>query len=373
MVGTFFTMPGWGWNVFDCVVVTLQAFEEMMMAFGEVSTHEFFLPSGVFMRIIRLLRIGRIIRILRVLHILTELRALVMSLLMTVKAFFWAVLLLFGMIYVFGVYITQLTLDYRLSKRESGENTSEAYDSLQTSFGSLDRTILSLYKALSGGIDWGDLADPLISEISPFIGFVFVIFVAFTMLAMMNVVTGVFVDTALQRAREEKEITLVSQARKLFATLDQSNDGVIHFSEFERHMGTQEMQKLLREIDVDPSEARCLFEILDMNGEGSIDGEEFLSGCVRLQGPAKALDLCLVTRETRRMFERFQRRGAAMEAHLQRISSTRAQMEQHISEINEVLKGMVVNKGSLQSSSLSLAARQLWSEQSGVPLQWQNM
>jgi len=40
-----------------------------------------------------------------------------------------------------------------------------------------------------------------------------------------------------------------------------------------------------------------------MSGGGTIDFDEFLAACLRLQGPARALDLILLTRDSRRFFE----------------------------------------------------------------------
>merc|ERR1711920_439223 len=42
---------------------------------------------------------------------------------------------------------------------------------------------------------------------------------------------------------------------------------------------------------------------MDMSGNGTIDFDEFLSACLRLQGSARALDLILLTRDSRRFFE----------------------------------------------------------------------
>merc|ERR1719369_1291386 len=66
---------------------------------------------------------------------------------------------------------------------------------------------------------------------------------------------------------------------------------------------THAVQEFLKSVDVDMSEARCLFEVMDMSGTGSIDFEEFLSACLHLQGPARALDLMLLTRDSRRFYE----------------------------------------------------------------------
>merc|ERR1719491_1681984 len=101
---------------------------------------------------------------------------------------------------------------------------------------------------------------------------------------MLNVVTGIFVDTALTRAHRMKDNITVNNACRLFTLLDIDHTGQISEKEFESQLDSQPMQEYLAEIDVDVSEAKWLFEILDINGTGTIDFDEFLSGCLRLKG-----------------------------------------------------------------------------------------
>merc|ERR1712190_455439 len=87
----------------------------------------------------------------------------------------------------------------------------------------------------------------------------------------------------------------------------------------EDHLQSEAVQEYFKAIDVDPSEAKHLFEMLDINGSGKIDLEEFLSGCLRMQGPAKALDLLLMTRESRRNDDRVDRSLRSQEKQLARV------------------------------------------------------
>merc|ERR1719199_1840014 len=85
--------------------------------------------------------------------------------------------------------------------------------------------------------------------------------------------------------------------REVFREANGGITGVMTWEMFESQLDKRNMQEYFRAIDVDPSEARGLFRLLDLDGSGAIDAEEFLSGCLRLRGPAKALDLALLMHE----------------------------------------------------------------------------
>lgn len=283
-------MPGCGWNIFDCIVVAIQLIEEILLAIrvGQSALNG-----------LRALRVVRVLRVLRVLRLLEDLRTLVSCIAASLKPFFWAVLLLFLMVYVISVYFTQLVLNFRLDHTDDAPETR----ALTKWFGTLGRSILSMYQALSGGLSWNDIASPLIEHISWVLGILITLYIAFSCLAMMNVITGAFVDSALRQANEDRSVYLVKQARSLFRTLDLDRKGGITLEHFKAKWDSEALLQYFQEIDVDVSEAGCLFEILDINNNGSIDCDEFLSGLLRLKGPAKALDLVLVARELRRAFE----------------------------------------------------------------------
>ena len=68
---------------------------------------------------------------------------------------------------------------------------------------------------------------------------------------------------------------------------------------FESKLGTPQIQEFFMAIDVDQSEAKGLFHLLDLDHSGGVSAEEFINGCLRLRGPAKALDLALLIQEVR--------------------------------------------------------------------------
>eukprot|EP00971_Amphidinium_carterae_P048680 959613-Amphidinium_carterae.1 len=51
------------------------------------------------------------------------------------------------------------------------------------------------------------------------------------------------------------------------------------------------MEQCFKAMDIDPSEARGIFTLLDTEDRGEIDCQEFVAGCLRLRGQARAIDL----------------------------------------------------------------------------------
>lgn len=83
--------------------------------------------------------------------------------------------------------------------------------------------------------------------------------------------------------------------------METSGTGVITWDDFQSSVNSKDMKELFKAIDLDISEAHCVFKILDLDDDGTLDADEFLSGCLRLRGAAKALDVLVLMREIRSM------------------------------------------------------------------------
>lgn len=280
------------WNVFDTLVVCSQVGEELMAIVAQ-GNQESEMGSMRVMRIMRILRLMRILRVMRVLRLISELRTIVSSIVGSMKSLCWTVVLLLLMMYIVGVYFTQNLTTYFVEKGGIVE-LSEEEENLRNHFSSLARTILSLFQAISGGVDWDSLASPLFM-VNGVSGFLFALYIAFAVLALLNVVTGVFVQTALQSAKDEEDAFLTDQIVSLFS----GGGRLIQLSEIEQALEDPEAAKEWKAIDIQSAEARQLFHLLDIEQDGSVDFEEFLSGCLRLRGLAKAMDVLIVMQEFR--------------------------------------------------------------------------
>lgn len=294
----FFIMWGCGWNVFDLTLVLVQVAEEVITYIAGQMTVSGSGSSSV-LRIVRVLRAVKVIRVLRMMRFTAGLRLIVSCILHSVKSFFWAVILLFTMIYVVSTYLTQMVLQKKLE----GELPPEVSDNLDQLYGNVATALLTVFQGLTGGLDWYEMVQPVIDYVSPWVGLAYVAFIAFSLLAICNVVTSVFVENAIERAAEVGKLNKVDQARKLFRYVDMNGNGTISYEEIEAHLLSPMVQSYFRSIDIDASDAKQLFELLDFDGSGYLDFEEFLGGCLRMQGPAKTLDVLMSNRDMRGAFD----------------------------------------------------------------------
>jgi len=289
----FFTMFGWGWNVLDLITVITQLVEELTFEIALARDGHLDPHSGhLLLRVMRVFRSIRVFRVMRLLRTLPQLQLLASCILHSFGAFFWSSSLLFMFVYIFSMYITQMVLFTRMDV----EKEDLSFTELTEWYGTVSTSIASLIQALTGGVDWRDVVQPLFDHVSPMVGMTAICFIVFCVVSVMNIVTGTFVELAMSRATDVRTMQKASQARRLFKSLYLDNSGCITFNEIEDHLHTDEVQDYFRSIDVDVSEAKCLFTVLDMDGSGSLEFDEFLDACLRLQGPARAVDLLLFSR-----------------------------------------------------------------------------
>merc|ERR1712007_214998 len=108
------------------------------------------------MRVFRLAKLAKIFRVVRVMKVFSELRKMAASLAGSFSALFWCFVMLFLILYVFGLVIVQgLTIYLLEQKKVLGEEIfSQENQDLVAQFGSMERTMYTLYKTSVGGEAW---------------------------------------------------------------------------------------------------------------------------------------------------------------------------------------------------------------------------
>lgn len=278
--------------MFDVAIYCCQLVEVVIALYEGLASSSQNLGS---VGLVRTLRVLRVLRIARALRFLEELRTIVFSIMGSLQQTFWTLVLFFIIIYVVGIFLTMAMLNQRMHDGI----TEDHYDMLHLRFGSLSRSGLTLLASLIGGIDWDEVAQPLLREISPTMGALFVLYIAFMVLAVMNVVTGVFVQSVRERASKERDRNAVFRIRQIFQRLDEDGTGMLSWETLSESFKDEAVLNTFSTLGVEREDLRVLFKLLDFDFSGVINAEEFFQGCLRLRGPAKALDVVLILQEMR--------------------------------------------------------------------------
>jgi len=187
-----------------------------------------------------------------------------------------------------------------------------ANKALIDSFATLDQSIVSLFMAMSGGEDWSLYYKALLPLPIQYRS-LFLVFVAFSLFAVVNIVTGVFVQSALESSNQDREIVVHEELeskkqyceamRQFFEEIDEDGSGTIGYAEFTGKLDDERVLAYFNALKLDVSDADMLFKLMDFDQSGEIGIDEFLVGCYKLQGESRTLDMKVMQFEVRWLHE----------------------------------------------------------------------
>lgn len=309
----FFSPFDRGWNCFD-LLLALCGLVEILLG-RLIPTFNDNLQNLTALRAVRILRMVRFTRIIRIMKYFHELRLMVSSISNSMRALTWAMVIILAIMYMYAVIFTQATADSNSGRPSEvvAEATDEALtedEGLIEYFGDIGSSIYTLFQVVTSGINWGDVAEPL-KKLSPIYFFIFLLFTSFNFIAVMNVITAVFVQTALQNAARDTDAVIfgaiadhsaeIQQLQALFEEADAKDNGQISIVDFVDFTRDPRVEAYFRVIGINISEAIGFFRLLDIDDSGYVDMEEFVIGCMRIKGQAKGLDVATLMHELKRV------------------------------------------------------------------------
>jgi len=303
----FINMEHARWNILDFSLVTYGYFELLT---GGLNL--------VWLRSLRLFKMAKVLRVLKLVRSLKELRLILECLTGSLVNLFWSIIMLGIIVFMFSLVFVLETGGH------FGENP-EDLDTLLSSdlykqFGSVQRSMLSLYAAATGGQDWQMFYFTL-EPTGELACFIFILFIAFIQIALVNILTGIFVEKALKsavpdvevQAREHKRAIEKErkELRELCAALDQSGDanGAISPKEFESS-DADKLKDHLKFMGLEMQDIQALFDLLSGRQKGEVNTETFISACMRMR-TGSSVDIQRILCET-----------SVLASHLKRIENS---------------------------------------------------
>eukprot|EP00438_Fugacium_kawagutii_P031278 Skav218650 [mRNA] locus=scaffold365:679698:680861:- [translate_table: standard] len=313
----FFVGSNLGWNIFDSLIVL----EAWVSLFYELIQ----LTQLRILGVLRLARVtGRIVRMVKTPKALRRARTMMIAILNCFVDLFWSILVIGLILFAYGVFLSQGAVDYfdSLSSLPPGNLTitqQEDLERVKGYFGSMQMIMISLWAAVSGGNDWmnyGETLQVMDTSWAYFVTFVF--YIAFAVIGLFNVVTGVFVDAAVDAAQNlkseaetvesyhedlENEIEDFKNALK---STDIDQDGTVSYKELAETVKHEESVAFWSALRLNPQEAVLILKMLDrLDGQKNnrVDFAHFVSCARKLKGYATKVEMMTLMYDHSKLLE----------------------------------------------------------------------
>jgi len=338
---SFFTDDERRWNALDCGLTMISLSELVQLVLESVSGGDKgskTLVGGRVLRLMRAIRLVRIIRVGRVLQNFRELYKMVFSIASAGYTFVWAVVALGVFTYIFAVCLTQATADEMTHADYAQKQVNE---DLKISFGNLWAAWMTLFSAISGGQNWGELLLPL-SELEWIYTALYLFYVTFTTFGVLNVVTSVFVDSAMQTSQHYRELAVLEeqaqikvlqkQLENLFKEIDLDHNGQISVEELTSFLELDECSSYFSALGISTADARIFFKLMDQDNDGAVEKAEFFDCCTKLKGEAKSFDIHCIIFENKVMISKLGQFMEFVESFMVQSDNVNRRLHQHLAE-----------------------------------------
>jgi Ca2+-binding EF-hand superfamily protein len=118
-------------------------------------------------------------------------------------------------------------------------------------------------------------------------------------------------DTEMYKIRREQK-DAVAKAYEIFAACDSNGDGSLAKDEFLQSLREPSTQQYLHDVGIDLTDAEGLFDILDHDRSGVLSVGEFVDGCIRARGGARAKEMMMLHCDIVKMFKKVTNDVSAM-------------------------------------------------------------
>jgi len=261
-----------------------------------------FSQSASMAKVVKMLRIARLMRILRMVRFLAPIRIMATMIVGSMVSLLWLFILIFAVMYVFAIVLTQGATD-SLRPANNSPLSSNRAGKIKGSFGDVPVSMYTLFMSMTGGVSWGEPGKA--AEDLGWVYFcIFLFFMFFTTFSVLNIVTGVFVDGAIQHANSDRSL----QAQKaleikeqyaqalmeLLDEIDTDGSGFISREEWDEAIKDDHIVALMEGLQIDARSTETLFQVLDTQNTSYVEIREFVDGMMRLKGMAKGIDIHVV-------------------------------------------------------------------------------
>jgi len=265
------------------------------------------LPNIAVVRLVRFAKLAKVLRIIRVMKVFTQLRVLVMSVVNSVGALGWSVVLLTITQSIAAILMTQLVQEVITDEEHPYELRKECYHY----FGRFSHSMLTMYQLTLAPGAWAKAGRMLIFEVSPLYALFFIPWGWCVPFALLRVISAMFLKQTLAIAANDPETAITERVKKregdirklrsIFNRADTDHGGFMDQNEFDVLLQDPHLKTFLSVMELEVTDVKGLFDLLDSRGEGCIYQSDFINGIMRMRGAAKSTDIMTILYENKKI------------------------------------------------------------------------
>ncbi|CAK9081946.1 Voltage-dependent calcium channel type A subunit alpha-1 [Durusdinium trenchii] len=109
--------------------------------------------------------------------------------------------------------------------------------------------------------------------------------------------------------------------KTVFQEIDICNSNEVTFHDVKDAISTPELAGFLESVGISTDDVWTFFMLLDQDRSGSIDLDEFVSGCLQLHGPAKSMQMAKMSFENKLTRQAIKHLSEDLQGMKQQLSS----------------------------------------------------
>eukprot|EP00928_Gymnodinium_smaydae_P005246 TRINITY_DN11800_c0_g1_i3.p1 TRINITY_DN11800_c0_g1~~TRINITY_DN11800_c0_g1_i3.p1 ORF type:complete len:555 (+),score=148.23 TRINITY_DN11800_c0_g1_i3:151-1815(+) len=289
------------WNWFDLFCI-LTAYIDLSVAYIIVPIMGSEEPEIGILMLLKMLRLARLSRLIRLLRFkfFAELKMMILGVFSGIRVLFWAIVLLFSIVYLLGVVM----------RKTIGPAREE--------FATVFAAMFSVFRCFTDGCatySGTPMQEMLRMEYGA--GFMVAYILVFLLITfgLFNLIMAIFIDNVVsaqgeKRRRELGEATDKTRQRmqdviQKLAGVDPETDAAamsdlqITREIFQAWMEEQDMLALLEEAGIESSSKYEMFDVLDVDMGGSLGFDEMIDGMMSLRGDVTKTDIVAIRMKVR--------------------------------------------------------------------------
>lgn len=210
-------------------------------------------------------------------------------------ALFWSMLLLFMIQCIVGIFIGQMVQGFIVDDSKDIDARREVY----RYYGTFTKTQFTMFEVTH--VNFARASRVLVDHVGETWAWFFVLYRCSVAFAFLQVIRAVFIQRTLRVADRDKELVLHNKRlaqkelhnklQQMYSLFDQQNRGEITRDVFHKVLTEESTRIWMSALDIDASDPEGLFELLDLDGSGTITRSEFMYGGEKLRGNSSQRDM----------------------------------------------------------------------------------